>query len=139
MNGELKLVKETEEVLVLEDGKGAFSVIDFQAPDKPNVGLGYRLCPDGNQRHQHKAVKASLTALCGKVSSAFLTEREAKQVLYQRLVPKISYALHMSNFEKDRSDRRDCSSLNTMIRQTFLPPMKLNRNLPDAVLYGPRE
>ena len=39
MNGELKLVKATEEVLVLEDGKGAFSVIDFQAPDKPNVGL----------------------------------------------------------------------------------------------------
>ena len=88
INGELKIVRATEEVLILEDGKGAFSVIDFQSPDQPNVGLGYRLCPDGNQKHQHKVVKSALKALCGKVSSAHITEREAKQALYQRLGPE---------------------------------------------------
>ena len=39
--GELKLINTTEEVITMEDVKGAYAVIDFIAPNEPNEGLGY--------------------------------------------------------------------------------------------------
>ena len=134
INGELKLVKATEERIVLEDGNGAISVIDFVAPDKPNEGLGYKMCPDGSMKHQLKAVRESMGSLCGKVASAFLTEKEVRQLLVQRLVPKLSYPLHLTSFTKKES-----TGINSIIRKSVLPPMHMNRHMPDAVVYGPLE
>ena len=48
INGELKLLKSTKEQLLLHDGKGAYAIIKFLAPNEPNVGLGYQLCPYGS-------------------------------------------------------------------------------------------
>ena len=42
---EIQLVAATEEVIMMEDGKGAFAAINFNSPDEPNEGLGYRICP----------------------------------------------------------------------------------------------
>ena len=39
--GELKIMNATEEVIMMEDGKEAYAVIDFIASDEPNEGLGY--------------------------------------------------------------------------------------------------
>ena len=134
INGELKLVKATEERIVLEDGNGAISVIDFVAPDEPNEGLGYKMCPDGTMKHQLKAVRESMSSLCGKVATAFLTEKEVRQVLIQRLVPKLSYPLHLTSFTQKESTK-----INSIIRKSLLPPMHMNRHTADAVVYGPLE
>eukprot|EP01082_Thalassiosira_pseudonana_P005722 g5250.t1 g5250 contig2:87008-89119(+) len=64
VRGELRIVKSTDQRIVLKDNKGGMAVIDFLGPDQPNVGLGYRLCPDGNQIHQLKFVKDAMKEIC---------------------------------------------------------------------------
>lgn len=132
--GRLQLVHSTQERMVLDDGNGCYSVIDFLPPNQPNVGLGYRLCPDGSQKHHFAAVLEAVKTLCRGAIGTYLTESEARQLLTQRLIPKISYALHASSFSE-----KDCGRINTAIRQSFLPLIRLNRHFPSAVLYGPHQ
>ena len=40
LNGDTKLVAMTESTIIIEDGKGAFAVIDYKTPDLPNMGHG---------------------------------------------------------------------------------------------------
>ena len=134
VSGHLQPIQQPEEVLILQDGKGAHAIIDYVPPDKPNVGLGFRLCPDGNQLPHFEATLASIHRLCRSAASAHMTELEARQLLYQRLLPRLSYALHGTSFS-----RAQCYKINTCIRQTILPKMRLNRHYPSAVLYGPTE
>ncbi len=131
-NGVLRLVTSTDETLVMADGKGASATIDFLPPNQPNIGLGYRLCPDGSQTHHFQAIQKAVTAFCHKAMGAHLTESETRQLLTQRLVPKVSYALHASSFTT-----MECNTINSTIRKTFLPLLRLNRHFPGAVLYGP--
>ena len=105
----------------MEDGHGSYAVIDFLPPDQPNVGLGYRICPDGSQTHHHAAILEAVKQICNKAKGAYLTESEARQLLWQRLVPKITYTLHTSAFSV-----KQCGQINTTIRQTFLPITRLN-------------
>lgn len=50
--GELSVSKEDSGPLrVLRDHKGGYAYIKYLFPDEPNVGLGYRQCPDGNQNY----------------------------------------------------------------------------------------
>lgn len=132
--GRLHLVHSTQERLVLDDGNGCSSVIDFLPPNQPNVGLGYRLCPDGSQKHHFAVVLDAVKTLCCSAKGTYLTENEARQLLTQRLIPKISYALHASSFSE-----KNCGQINTIIRQSFLPLIRLNRNFPSTVLYGPHQ
>ena len=55
------------------DGKGAYTVTDFKSPDVPNEGLGYCICPDGNQDHAHEAIMKDIRELCGRILSSQLT------------------------------------------------------------------
>ena len=54
--GELKLITTIKEVIMMGDGKEAYTVIDFKSPEVTNEGLGYRICPDGNQDHAHEVI-----------------------------------------------------------------------------------
>lgn len=67
-------------------------------------------------------------------SRAQLNESEARQALYQRVIPKLVYALHPTSWDTDQ-----CDSMNRLLRETFLPLMRMNRNMPKAVVYGPLE
>ena len=107
---------------MMEDGKGAYAVIGFIASDEPNKGLGYYLCPDENQGPTHAAIMKELS------------EKETRQVLHQRLVPKLSYKLQLSTMTKNQ-----CNTINTWIRQSVFPQMRLNRNMPNGVVYGLEE
>ena len=127
-NGMLELVAGTDKRLIMEDGRGAFAVIEFLSPDEPNVGLGYRLCPSGNQAPQFEHTLNAIEKMCKAVSSASLIEREARQVLEQRLIPKLTYPFHLTSFGK-----KECKTINSVIRKTFLPAMRLNQHLPTAV------
>ena len=134
IRGEVKLVHATDETILLEDGKGAFSVIDFRPPNQPNGGLGVKFRPDGKQFHQLEDLRQKLATLCGAIASAHLTEKETFQALMQRLIPKLSYPMHGTSFTQ-----AEVNPLNSMIRRTFFPSMRINRNFPSAVAYGPLE
>jgi hypothetical protein len=131
--GILHMVTTTNGELTMDDGKGASAIIDYLPPNQPNIGLGYRLCPDGSQDHHFQATLEAITALCNKATGAHLTEAEGRQLLSQRLIPKISYALYASSFTETQ-----CGRINSTIRKTFLPLLRLNRHFPGAVLYGPK-
>ena len=123
-----------EEELILNDGKGAYTRIDYLGPDEPNVGLGFHLCPSGNQNPHFEATLRKMTDLCRATAAAYLTETEANQLIRQRLKPKLSYALHGTSFTE-----KQCGKINSLIRTTFLPITRFNRNFPSAVLYGPMD
>ena len=109
----------------------AYTIIDIKSPDVANEGLGHRICPDGNQDHAHVAIVEDMRELCGRISSAQLSDKEARQVLYQHLVPKLEYKMQPTSLTKER-----CKPINTLSRQAILPPMRLNRNMPDAFIFG---
>jgi len=110
-----------------------YVAINFLAPDKPNVGLGFRLCPRGDQTLQHEHTMAAIKSMCQRVSGAHLTEAETRQALHQRLVSKLWYPLHLTNFTKAQ-----CKPFNTRIYQIFLPSVRLNRNMTNVVIVGPK-
>lgn len=134
INGDATLIKATEEVLVLEDKKGVTPIINFRGPGEPNEGLGFRFCPDGSQDHHFKFVRKKMVEACDAVASAYLTESEARQVLQQRLIPKLSYPLHLSSFTPAQGTKID-----TLVWNAVLPSMRFNRKTLDAVIYGPIE
>ena len=68
--GELKLITATKEVIMIGDGKGAYTVIDFKSLDVPNEGLGYCICLDGIQNHAHEGIIQDIRELCGRISSS---------------------------------------------------------------------
>ena len=86
----------------LEDGKGAFSIIDFRPSNQPNggLGLGVKFRRDGKQ----SSSRQKLATLCGAISSAHLTEKETFQALMQRLIPKLSYSMHGTSLTQAEVD-----------------------------------
>ncbi|KAL9183020.1 hypothetical protein ACHAXT_004807 [Thalassiosira profunda] len=114
----------------MKDGKGGAAVIKFLPPGEPNVGLGFRLCPNGDQRPHFEATIKAIRGICSSISGTQLNESEARQALYQRVIPKLVYALHLTSWDTDQ-----CDSMNRLLRETFLPLMRMNSNMPKAVLY----
>jgi hypothetical protein len=98
---------------------------------KPNIGLDFHLCPNGDQTHQYNHTHNAIKTLCSNESSVNLTKREVRQTITECLVPKLSYPLHLTSYTQKQSD-----AINSTIRATFLPLMRFNRHLPSAVLYG---
>ena len=131
VKGHMELIQATTERIVLKNNSGGIYIIEWKSPDEPNIGLGYYLCPSGNQKPHFEATYKAVQKLCRSAAGAFLNEAETRQALFQRLVPKLSYALKLTSFNK-----KQFGKLNSLLRQTFVPGSKLNRNLPSAVLYG---
>ena len=50
------MVKTSSQTLYMHDGKGARARVDYLPPNQPNVGLGYLLCPNGNQHLQFETL-----------------------------------------------------------------------------------
>ena len=107
---------------MMGDGKGAYTVIDFKSPDVANEGLGYRICPDGNQDHAYEEIITDMRELCGRILSSQLTEKEVRQVLlYQHLALKLEYKIRLTSLTK-----KQWKPINILIRQSILPSMRLN-------------
>jgi hypothetical protein len=128
----MQLRQTTTQKLRINDWTGAPNTIKYGPTDKPNIGQWYHLWPNGDQHHQHEHTYNSIKQLCNNVAAANLTEQEARQAVTQCLVPKLHYPLHLSSFTQKQTD-----NINTIVRRTFLPPMRFNRHLPSVVLYGP--
>eukprot|EP00956_Cyclotella_meneghiniana_P028517 scaffold66584_cov56-Cyclotella_meneghiniana.AAC.4 len=104
----------TEDTLVLKDNKGGAAVIEFLGPDQPNKGLGYLLCPTGNQKHQYNAVYTAIKDLCQRNVGAQLSEKETRQALFQRLYPKLDYGLYASYFTEE-----ECNNIDKLTNAAF--------------------
>jgi hypothetical protein len=130
--GYMALIHDPELALTIRNSHGTPTILTYLPPTEPNVGLGFHLCPDGTQTPQFQALSAAIHVTCGRISSAFLSESEARQALTQRVIPKQQYVLHLTSFNQEK-----CDSLNSILRHTFLPILRLNRHFPSAVLYGP--
>ena len=132
--GRLVLERDTDERMVLEDGLGGHAEIEYKAPDEPNGGLGYRICPDGNQSHAYQDMKGSTDEYCRNIRSSHTNERETWSALDGRLVPKLAYKMQLTYVDEEKSDKID-----TVIRDSMLPRMQMNRHTPKAVVHGPME
>jgi hypothetical protein len=130
--GHVELRTTTDETLTLYDEKGVPSTIAYCPPHEPNVGLGFHLCPDGSQLAHFNATLAAIRKLCLSAASAHLLESEARQFVTQRLAPKLSYALHGTSFS-----RKQCSRINSTIRNAIVPLLRLNQHYPGVILHGP--
>ena len=128
--GILSLRTDLPHSLFMYDGKGSKARVDYLPPHLPNVGLGYHICPDGSQTPQFVPLLEAVRLLCSSVSTAHLTEAETRLLLRQRLTPKLQYVLHTTSFT-----RQQCSRLDTLIRQSVVPKLRLNRHFPGAVLW----
>ena len=84
--------------------KGAYAVIDFKSLDVANNELGYRICSDRTQDHAHEAIMMNMHELCDRILSSQLTEKEAKQVLHQRLVPKQDYNTRLTSLTRNSAN-----------------------------------
>jgi hypothetical protein len=94
--------------------------------------LGYRACPDGNQNHNFRHIHSNTVDVCNRVVGAQLTPKGAQRAFYSRLLLKNDYTLKASYFSV-----KECKKLDTIITNAFLPLMKINRNMPRAVVFGP--
>ena len=128
--GMLSIISDPPRPLHMDNGKGTKAWVDYHPPHKPNVGLGYLLCPDGSQAPQFSVLYDALQLLCNSVSSAHLTEPETRLLLRQRITPKLQYTLHTTSFTQTQ-----CSRLDTLLRQNVLPKLRINRHYP-GVLRG---
>ena len=117
--------------MLLGDSKGSLSVIELLGPNDPVTALGFTMTLDGDQQYQCKIIKKKTVEFCKRVKSASLSENEVHQALKQRLEPKLSYPLQLTSLSRKQSKK-----INTQIRHAFLPQMRLNRNMPNAVVYG---
>lgn len=97
-SGHMEMIMGTDHTLRIQDGKGASAKIDYLPPNQPNVGLGFRLCPNADQDPHFQHTLQALQDICFRVGAAHLTEYETRQLLHQRLIPKLTYALHLSSF-----------------------------------------
>jgi hypothetical protein len=130
--GELSISQENFGPIRLCDHRGGAADIAYLPPDKPNVGLGYRACPDGNQNHNFRHIHSNTVDVCNRVVGAQLTPKGAQRAFYSRLLLKNDYTLKASYFSV-----KECKKLDTIITNAFLPLMKINRNMPRAVVFGP--
>ena len=78
------MVHDPGKIVRLRDGKGGHAVIKYKTPDEPNQRLGYRICPNGNQVPHHEATLNAIRDLTNACAGSYLTEREARQALFQR-------------------------------------------------------
>jgi hypothetical protein len=130
--GELSISDVDYGPLTLKDHKGGRVKIEYLPPNRPNVGLGYRACPNGDQTFNYNHIMSNTTMICNGVASSNFPPKMAHRVLYRRLLPKNDYTLKASYLTCKQSHQLD-----KLITNAFLPSLKLNRNMPRAVVFGP--
>lgn len=60
MKDKLQLVQVTDELLVLMNRRGVYSVIKYLGLNKPKMALGYQLCPSGKKQPQFNVIMKSI-------------------------------------------------------------------------------
>ena len=116
----------------LMDREGMKTEIQQLPKDQPNIGLGCRLAPDGNQMHECAFRLHQCKQFQVRINAAALTVEEMYQYLLKRIIPAVCYASALTNIPP-----KVCRRMNTYIDSVTLPKLVLNRHTPKAVVYGP--
>lgn len=119
--------------IVLKDAYGYESKIEKMKSNEPNKGLGCRQAVDGNMTQEHAFRLGQSKKYVSKIGSARLTLRESRHLMEGRIIPSISYPMAVTTFDQDQ-----CHDLNKPIDRVLLNKMKVNRNMPKAVVYAPK-
>jgi hypothetical protein len=118
---------------ILTDNKGAPSSISILRPDQTNKGLGYHMAVDANQTKEYSERRDKVSHICTRAQSSRFSYSEALQLLNQRLLMQLKYGLVLSQFTP-----KQCHPLTVMINATFLPLLHIHRQMPRAVVWGPK-
>ena len=116
----------------LHDHRGATTKIEKLNSDEPNVGLGCRLAPDGNQQQEFLFRETQCQDLAGCIATAHLNITETYSMLMQRIIPCTTYPMGLTSFST-----KQCKRLNTIIDEIIIPKLTMNRHTPKAALYSP--
>ena len=81
----------------MKDKGGSETEIKQLPTDQPNVGLGCRLAPDGNQSHECTTRLNQCREFDAKVSTATLKVDEMYQYLLTWIIPAVCYAIEITD------------------------------------------
>ena len=99
-----------------------------------NVGLGYRLAPDGNQSEEINHRKSLSDSIAARLNNITLTRSEA-WVFYNAIYsPKVYYTASLTSFREH--DRENITRAGTA---AVLSKMGFNRHISRKVAFGPRK
>jgi hypothetical protein len=76
-NGIKTLRETTPHKLTINDWMGALTTIAYGKPNEPSIGLGFYICPNGDQTHQYNHTHDAIKTLYSNIYLANLNEREA--------------------------------------------------------------
>ncbi|KAL7550562.1 hypothetical protein ACHAWF_015354 [Thalassiosira exigua] len=124
MNGSIKL----------KDNQGVEATIAQLSYKKPNIGLGCRLTPLGDQDAEFKHRLAQAKTCAAAMGPVALSHFEAYISYVTRILPKITFPFALTRFTK-----KQLHKLAIIVDNVVLPKMGINRHTPRAVVYGPRE
>ena len=116
----------------LTDREGMKAEIQQLPKDQPNIGLGCRLTPDGNQMHECSFRLQQCKQFQARINAAKFTVDKMHQYLLARIIPAVCYASALTNIPP-----KVCKRMNTYIDLVTLTKLGLNRHTPKAVVYGP--
>ena len=124
------VMKEKSEYKIELTDRGWMKTEIQQLPkDQPNVGLGCRLAPDGNQTHEGAFRLYQCKQFQAKLNTAVLSVEEMYKYLFTRIVPAVCYASSLTEIPP-----KTCKKMNTCIDLVVMPKLGLNRHTPKAVL-----
>ena len=104
---------------------------------KPNQGLrllGVRMALSGSFQDEYQYRKSQIQILAGKLRAHAFDERDAWLIYQTRYRPMLRYCLPITTF----SDKQ-CLTIQSPFICAFLNKLKLNRHMPRAVIWGPRQ
>ena len=108
--------------------------IKRQEPNKGTKLLGVRAAADGNFKDEYDHRLLLCKTLAGRLKGAPLKTDEVHQVYYTRYKPSVCYCLPITTFTDI-----ECNKIQSQFYKVALPKMGMNRNMPRAVIYGPRK
>jgi len=107
--------------------------IKRMGPTEANIGLGFRLPPDGSQHAEIQYRTEQSNEFASRVNSSHLSPTEA-WVLYESIYkPKIFYPCQLTSFQE-----ADWNDVTRIAVRALLPKMGFNRNTSRDMVFGPR-
>ena len=107
----LPVMKEKSKYKIeLMDREGTKTEIQRFPKDQPNLGLGCRLAPDGNNTYESAFRLNQCKKFQVKINAAAISVEEMYQYLLTRIIPAVCYASALKNIPP-----KVCKRMNTCI------------------------
>ena len=101
--------------------------------NEPERYLGIRLSPSGNMATEFKYRLEQTDRLENYILASHLSPYETN-IFYQQIwLPKVEYCLPITSFS-----RTQCQKIHAKILKSILTKLHFNRNLPRAIVHGPK-